>query len=77
MTERWYQAGEALGWHKKDSAEIRRGAALKARDGDELAAAHALQALANVTKDPETKERARADALYFFKLHKQRSRRFK
>ena len=75
MVERWFEAGKKLGWHKNDSEEVRRGNALRSRDGNELATARALNALANVTKNPETKRKARADANYFFKLYAQRKKK--
>ena len=55
-----------MNWHKEDSEETRRTNALKAHGGDELATARALQELANVTTDPETKKLAKVDADYFF-----------
>jgi hypothetical protein len=45
----------------------RRRLVLKAHGGDKLASARGLLALANVTKDTETKRKADADAKYFFK----------
>ena len=74
MVERWYAPAEPLGWHKLDSAETRRGNALRARNGDAFAAYHALDALAKVTRDPETRAKARADATYFLNMHKKRKR---
>jgi hypothetical protein len=70
--EKWYSAGEPLNWRKSDKTETRRRKALAARHGDALATAHALQALANVSKDPETQRKADADARYFFDLHNKR-----
>lgn len=67
--KRWFKSGKPLGWNKNDAMDKRRRIALRNRDGDELATARALQALANVTKDPETKRKAQADAKYFFKKH--------
>jgi hypothetical protein len=55
-----------MNWHKEDPEKTRRTNALKAHGGDELATARALQALANVTTDPDTKKRGKADADYFF-----------
>lgn len=68
--KKWFEAGEPLGWSKDLSVSERRKRALKSRGGDALAAGRALQALANVTQDPETKAKAQADAKYFFSLHK-------
>jgi len=74
LVERWFEAGKKLGWHKNDSEEVRRGNALRSRDGNELATARALMALVNVTKDNETHRKARADALYFYRLYSKRKR---
>ena len=68
--EKWFEAGKSLGWQKSDSVEKRRRIALRHRHGDKLATARALQALANVTKDKETKKKARADALYFYRQYR-------
>jgi len=73
-TGKFYEHGKSLGWSKDDSQAKRRAAALKSRNGDALKAARALNSLANVTTDYETKRKARADAIYFFNLHK-RTRR--
>jgi len=69
-SKKWYEHGVKMDWSKDDSAETRRDKALKAHQGDELATARALQALANVTTDPETKKLAGEDADYFFAKHK-------
>lgn len=82
MKKRWF--GKAimdkppytLGWKKTQSTSTRRSAALSSRpkswslDRRRLSAARALTALANVTKDKRTKELARRDAGYFYKLIK-------
>jgi len=74
--ERWFAAGAPLNWRKDSSQAQRRRAALSSRRGNLLATARALNALANVTQDSETRAKARADAKYFFALHKkQRSRK--
>lgn len=67
---KWFSPGPSLNWNKDDSQAVRRKNALKARQGDELAAARALQALANVTKDTETKRKASGDARYFYGKHR-------
>jgi hypothetical protein len=69
-SEKWYQHNVEMNWHKDETAETRRANALKAHKGDELAAARALQALANVTTDPETSRLAKSDADYFFTKHR-------
>jgi hypothetical protein len=56
-------------WHKDQPTKMRRINALKAHEGDELATARALQALANVTTDIETTKLAKTDADYFFARH--------
>jgi len=66
QSEKWYQHNVEMNWHKDDPAEARRANALKAHNGDELATARALQALANVTTDAETAKLAKTDADYFF-----------
>ncbi len=66
-SEKFYHPKVQMHWHKDQSAEVRRANALKARNGNELATARALQALANVTTDAETAKLAKADADYFFK----------
>ena len=69
-SEKWYEHNVEMNWHKDDPAETRRANALKASKGNELAAARALQALANVTADRDTARLAKADADYFFAKHK-------
>lgn len=76
--EEWFQ--EAInakapfnlgGWHKNQSAEKRRELSLESRDqrtslhDQYLSASRALQALANVTQDANTKILANQDAEYF------------
>ncbi len=71
---KWFHAGRSLGWDKDDSQAKRRRAALASRHGNNLKAGRALQALANVTMDPETERKARSDAAYFFRRHKETGR---
>ena len=60
------------GWSKRKSTEARRRSALLSRPKSwslrtrYRSAGRALQALANVTKDKETKKKALLDARYFF-----------
>ncbi len=68
-TAKWYEHSVRMNWHKDEPAGERRANALKAHEGDELATARALQALANVTTDAETAKLAKADADYFFAKH--------
>jgi len=64
------------GWKKTQPTQTRRRNALASRPKNwtlrkrRLSAGRALLALANVTKDKRTKELARRDANYFFKLLK-------
>lgn len=73
----WFQYAvrRHTGWRKTQSATTRRRLALRAHKGDLLATARALQALANVTTDPETKHKAQADADYFFKRYRKSKRK--
>jgi len=66
ISERWYHPKVETGWEKDMPAEERRKLMLDAHGGDYLAAARALQALANVTQDRTTRARAAADARYFY-----------
>jgi len=68
-SEKWYQHNVEMNWHKDQSPDVRRVNALKAHEGDELATARALQALANVTADIQTAKLAKTDADYFFARH--------
>lgn len=68
-TGKFYHHGRPLGWRKDMGQAKRREAALDSRKNNPLKAARALNSLANVTTDPETRRRARADANYFFRLH--------
>jgi len=60
--KRWFEPGVKMGWEKDMPMAKRRGLVLKAHGGDYLATARALQALANVTTDRETKKKAKAEA---------------
>lgn len=77
--QRWFQAAtegsRPLGWRKDMGQRQRIALAVKNRRGDTLAAARALNALANVTTDTETKRKARADASYLYKVHRQEAKR--
>jgi hypothetical protein len=57
------------GWDITLPAETRRNLMLKAYRGNEMAAAQALQTLANMTRDKETRALAATDAVYFFKMY--------
>jgi len=73
--ERWYEPGVETGWEKDMPTMKRRRLVLRAHKGDELASGRAMQALANVTTDRETKVRAGADASYFFREYRRHSPR--
>jgi hypothetical protein len=66
---KWFKPGKPLNWCKTDSQSQRRREALKARKGDYLATARALQSLANVNQDSETKRKAEGDSKYFRKMY--------
>lgn len=69
--ERWFKPKGTLGgWDKDQSASERRRRAARGRS--DLSSGRALQALANVTTDRETKSVAKQDADYFFKKVKRR-----
>ena len=67
--EKFYHPKVEMHWHKDQPTKTRRANALKAHEGDELATARALQALANVTTDIGTAKLAKTDADYFFTRH--------
>lgn len=68
-SRQWYDPKTESGWGKGMPQRKRRSLVLKAQKGDELAAAQALQALANVTTDRDTRIKARSDAEHFYRLH--------
>jgi hypothetical protein len=70
--DKWYEHNVEMHWHKDQTAAVRRVNALTAHKGDALAAAGALQALANVTTDTDTARLAKKDADYFFADHENR-----
>jgi hypothetical protein len=70
--DKWYEHNVEMHWHKNQTTEVRRANALAAHKGDTLAAARALQALANVTTDTDTAKLAKKDADYFFANHENR-----
>lgn len=71
--EKWFPSGEfaETGWKKTQPPKVRRKKVLKAENGDLLASARHLQALANVTQDKVTKRTAKKDADYFFRRYRQ------
>jgi len=70
VKKKFFEPGKPLGWSKSDGQAKRRAAALASRKGNALRTAKALMALANVTQDRETERKSRADALYFYRMHK-------
>ena len=80
MTKRksyWFHPKTHTGWKKTQSATTRRRKLLSATDkrmslhDRYVNAGRKAIALANVTKDPATKRKARADANYFFRKARQ------
>ena len=67
---KWYHPEGESGWKKTDTEQTRRRKVLKSHK-NYLSAGRSLLALSNVTKDPTTKRKARADALYFFRKHRE------
>ena len=69
----WFHPKTHTGWSKNQSATTRRRKLLNSTPKTwsmyhrYITAAKRINALANVTKDIETKRKARADANYFFK----------
>ena len=77
-SKQWFQfavGGKKTGWKKSLSPKTRREKMLQAKRHNYLRAARALQALANVTKDPATKRAARSDAQYFYRLYRSKKGR--
>jgi hypothetical protein len=70
--KRWFVPGKKSGWKKSSPSKTRRQSVLKAYKGDLLKAAREVQALANVTTDPETRQKALRDAKYFFQQYKEK-----
>ncbi len=67
--EKWFKPGVQTGWDKDMPESERRIRVFNAHKGDELAAGRSMQALANISTDPETKSKARSDAVYFYRQH--------
>ena len=72
--DKWFPTKDRThtGWEKSMPMDKRRRLVLKAHGRDYLASARGLQALANVTKDSETKQKAKADAKYFYNEYAKR-----
>ena len=73
--EQWFESQVPTGWDKDHPEAARRVKVLSSHGGDELASARAMQAIANVTTDRETKIEARADARYFYRIHSEMPKR--
>lgn len=73
--KRWYRPGVETGWQKDQPESERRTKVLTAHKGDELASARSMQALANITTDRATRLKAREDARYFYRIHREMPRR--
>jgi len=58
------------GWSKEDSQKNRRQVVLKHCHGNKLLAGHTLLNFHYRSRDTEIRQKARADALYFFNLCK-------
>jgi len=69
---RWYEPTVETGWRKDLPQRTRIARMVRAHGGDLLASARALQALANVTTDRETKQKAQADAKLLFRKYAKR-----
>jgi hypothetical protein len=67
--KQWFTKGVPMGWRKTMGERRRRELALAAHKGDLLATARALQQLANVQTDLDTKQLARLDAQYFLRRY--------
>jgi hypothetical protein len=75
--EQWYDPKVLnTGWEKDMDAGKRRMLILKAHGNDNMASARAMQALANVSQDKETKIQAAKDAKFFFQAHIQGRRHY-
>jgi len=68
--KKWFKPETSSGWSKGLSAGERRELVLESHDGNYLSAARSKQALANVTKDNETKRKAQQDADYFYMMYR-------
>ncbi len=68
---KWYKPKVHSGWDKNMTTLGRRRKSIIAHKGNYLSAARSLGALANVTKDKSTAVKARADAKYFYRKHKE------
>jgi hypothetical protein len=65
----WFKVKVHSGWSKTMPASKRRELVLKSHKRNPLSSARAMQALANISSDHETKKLAHADAVYFYNLH--------
>lgn len=74
--KRWFEAERETGWRKTQEASTRRTKLLTATDkrmslcDRYLQAARIIGALANVTANKSTEQKARSDANYFYAKHR-------
>ncbi len=68
--EKWFAPRVTTGWSKDLPQAKRIRLVVKAHKGDLLASARSLRALANVSTDRETKQKASADATILFARYK-------
>ena len=72
--KKWFDPQKERGWSKTQKASTRRTNLLDSTDkrktlhNRHVEAGKAIQALANVTKDSETKRKANLDAKYHFRM---------
>lgn len=74
MATRFFHPKVHTGWEKGMPAAKRRRLVLKAHKGSYLSSARSMQALANVTQDGPTADKAHADAKYFYREYKRSKR---
>jgi len=78
--KKWFKPSKETGWKKTQCPKTRRSKLLSATDkrltlyNRYLQAARRIQSLSNVTVDSLTKNKARNDALYFFKKARKNKR---
>ena len=74
--KKFFKPKKHTGWKKDQNAKTRRRKLLDSTPKNwtlnrrRLQAARRAQALANITKDPDTKRKAQSDANYFFNLRR-------
>lgn len=73
-SEKFFEPKVHTGWQADMPAEERRRKVLRAHKSDALAAARSMQALSNVQHriNPDTAQKAKSDADYFFALNRKK-----